>query len=141
VHQGRAAVVDRGRAAAGSLGQLVQVGGAARCATFLPFLMMAIVVGREGVTSRIAVSSVGLRACRFEPFSGGGPMIVGERDEWQRRLREQVEGSVRRRAARAAVRQDLARRRRRGMDARVAAKLMRADLDAACADTDVSRDG
>lgn len=67
-------------------------------------------------------------------------MIVSERDEWQRRLREQVEESVRRRAARAAVRQDLARRRKRGMEARIAAKLMRTDLDAACADADAGRE-
>jgi hypothetical protein len=63
-----------------------------------------------------------------------------ERDEWPGRLRERAEESLRRRAARAATRRDMARRRSKGMESRIAEKLMRADLDAACADALAGRD-
>jgi len=56
--------------------------------------------------------------------------IEEEREAWRQGLQERVDESLRRRAARAAVRQDLARRRRRGLESRLAEKLIRADLDA-----------
>ena len=57
-----------------------------------------------------------------------------EVEEWQRRLQERTEESRRRRAARAAVRREMAVRRRKGMELRMAEKLIRADLEARAAD-------
>jgi hypothetical protein len=56
--------------------------------------------------------------------SGDG-VIVSDRAEWGRRLRVASDESLRRRAVRAAVRRDMAKRRRHGLDARQAAKLSR----------------
>jgi hypothetical protein len=52
-------------------------------------------------------------------------MIVSDRSEWGRRLRAASDESLRRRAVRAAVRREMAKRRRHGMDARQATKLSR----------------
>ena len=62
----------------------------------------------------------------------GGPEV----EEWQRRLQQRTEESLRRRAARAAVRREMAVRRRKGMELRMAEKLIRADLAARAADFD-----
>jgi hypothetical protein len=48
-----------------------------------------------------------------------------ERAEWRRRMRADSDESLRRRAVRAGVRRDMAKRRRHGLDARQATKLSR----------------
>jgi hypothetical protein len=58
--------------------------------------------------------------------------------EWRRCLQEGVDESRRRRADRTAARRDLNRRRVRGLEIRTAERLIRADLDAAQAESGVA---